>query len=125
MRVVISSVAEPLVALPLLHYAFGYRVDKIYRVQGSLKLSFFRVIVIIRFRLTRNSIISVSPSTSSSSLLTVLYNIDGSSETVCVIAVICSGKVLVFLSRVFGIFCCWICSNSHEYEFLPSLGGVE
>ncbi|KAI5650730.1 hypothetical protein M9H77_36735 [Catharanthus roseus] len=32
---------------------------KIYKVQGSLELSFFRVIVIIRLRLTRNDIISV------------------------------------------------------------------
>ncbi|KAI5653893.1 hypothetical protein M9H77_31080 [Catharanthus roseus] len=59
MCVVIPSVAEPLAALPLLHYVFSDRVDRIYRVQGSLKLSFFRVIVIIRFRLTRNGIISV------------------------------------------------------------------
>ncbi|KAI5657119.1 hypothetical protein M9H77_25912 [Catharanthus roseus] len=57
--VVIPSVAEPLTALPLLHYVFGDRVDKIYRIQGSLEFSFFRVIVIIRFRLTRNGIISV------------------------------------------------------------------
>ncbi|KAI5678280.1 hypothetical protein M9H77_09230 [Catharanthus roseus] len=59
MCVVIPSTAEPLSALPLLYYVFGYRVDRIYRVQGSLELSFFQVIVIIRFRLTRNGIISV------------------------------------------------------------------
>ncbi|KAI5663621.1 hypothetical protein M9H77_22944 [Catharanthus roseus] len=59
MCVVIPSAAEPLAALPLLHYVFGYRIDRIYRVQGSFELSFFRVIVIIRFRLTRNVIISV------------------------------------------------------------------
>ncbi|KAI5656673.1 hypothetical protein M9H77_25466 [Catharanthus roseus] len=58
MCVVIPSAAELLAALPLLHYVFGYRIDRIYRVQGSLELS-FRVIVIIRFRLTRNGIISV------------------------------------------------------------------
>ncbi|KAI5671599.1 hypothetical protein M9H77_11963 [Catharanthus roseus] len=46
------------------------------------------------------------PSTSSSSLLTVLYNIDGSSETIRVTAVIFSGKVVVILSFVLGIFCC-------------------
>ncbi|KAI5659074.1 hypothetical protein M9H77_27867 [Catharanthus roseus] len=96
MCVVIPSAAEPLAALSLWHYVFRYRVDRIYMVQGSLELSFFRVIVIIRFRLTRN----------------VLYNIAGYSETICVTAVICSGKVVVFLSYVIGIFCCWICSNS-------------
>ncbi|KAI5668136.1 hypothetical protein M9H77_17989 [Catharanthus roseus] len=32
---------------------------RIYRAQGNFELSFFRVIVIIRFRLTRNGIISV------------------------------------------------------------------
>ncbi|KAI5682073.1 hypothetical protein M9H77_03301 [Catharanthus roseus] len=46
MCVVIPSIAEPLAALPLLHYIF------------RLELFFFRVIVIIRFRLTRNDIIS-------------------------------------------------------------------
>ncbi|KAI5680477.1 hypothetical protein M9H77_01704 [Catharanthus roseus] len=59
MCVVIPSATELLAALPLLHYVFGYQVDRIYRVQGSLELSFFLVIVIIRFRLTRNSIISI------------------------------------------------------------------
>ncbi|KAI5650789.1 hypothetical protein M9H77_36794 [Catharanthus roseus] len=57
--VVIPSVAEPLVALPLLHCVFGDRVDKVYRIWWSLELSYFRVIVIIRFRLTRNGLISV------------------------------------------------------------------
>ncbi|KAI5657320.1 hypothetical protein M9H77_26113 [Catharanthus roseus] len=61
MCVVIPSIAEPLAALPLLHYVFGDRVDRIFRIQGSLELSFFQVIVIIRFRLTRNGIISVRP----------------------------------------------------------------
>ncbi|KAI5658225.1 hypothetical protein M9H77_27018 [Catharanthus roseus] len=61
MCVVVPSVAEPLAALPLLHYVFGDWVDRIFRIQGSLELSFFRVIVIIRFRLTRNGIISVRP----------------------------------------------------------------
>ncbi|KAI5662005.1 hypothetical protein M9H77_21328 [Catharanthus roseus] len=59
MCVVIPSVAKPLDALPLLHGVFGDRIDRIYRVQGSLELSFFRVIVNIRFKLTRNGIISV------------------------------------------------------------------
>ncbi|KAI5673665.1 hypothetical protein M9H77_14029 [Catharanthus roseus] len=59
MCVVIPSVAEPLATLPLLHYVFGDRVNRIYRFQESLELSFFRVIDIIRFRLTRNDIISV------------------------------------------------------------------
>ncbi|KAI5669455.1 hypothetical protein M9H77_19308 [Catharanthus roseus] len=59
MCVFIPSIAEPLAALLLLHYVFGDQVDRIYRVQGSLELSFFRVIFIIRFRLTRNGIISV------------------------------------------------------------------
>ncbi|KAI5674158.1 hypothetical protein M9H77_14522 [Catharanthus roseus] len=72
MYVVIPSVAEPLAALLLLQYIFGDRVDKIYRVQGSLELSFFRVIVIIQFRWTRD---------------------DGSSETIRVVVVICSSKV--------------------------------
>ncbi|KAI5656723.1 hypothetical protein M9H77_25516 [Catharanthus roseus] len=56
---VIPSIAEPLVALPLLHYVLGDRVDRIFRIQGRMELSFFRVIVIIRIRLTRNDIISV------------------------------------------------------------------
>ncbi|KAI5656479.1 hypothetical protein M9H77_25272 [Catharanthus roseus] len=59
MCVVMPSATEPLVALPLLHYVFDYRVNKIYRVRGSLELFFFRVIVIIQFRLTRNVIIFV------------------------------------------------------------------
>ncbi|KAI5681803.1 hypothetical protein M9H77_03031 [Catharanthus roseus] len=59
MCVVIPSVAKPLAALPLLHYVFSDRVDRIFMIQGRMELSFFRVIVIIRFRLTRNSIISV------------------------------------------------------------------
>ncbi|KAI5648037.1 hypothetical protein M9H77_34042 [Catharanthus roseus] len=124
MCVVVPSVAEPLATLPLWHYVFGYRVFRIYRVQGSLELSFFRVIVVIRFRLTRKALSLSDPSTSSSSLLTLLYNIDSSSETICVTTVICSDKVVVFLSGVIEIFCCWICSNSTRIS-LPSLGGVE
>ncbi|KAI5649706.1 hypothetical protein M9H77_35711 [Catharanthus roseus] len=59
MCVVIPSVAEPLAALPLLHYVFDDRVDRIFRIQGRMELSFFWVIVIIPFRLTRNGIISI------------------------------------------------------------------
>ncbi|KAI5659595.1 hypothetical protein M9H77_28388 [Catharanthus roseus] len=95
MCVVISSVAEPLDVLPLLHYVFGDRVDRIYRVQ-----------------LTRNGIISVRSVNLIIIVIEVLYNIDGSSETIRVTAVICSGKVVVFLSFILGIFCCSIGSNS-------------
>ncbi|KAI5669565.1 hypothetical protein M9H77_19418 [Catharanthus roseus] len=81
-------------------------------IQGSLELFFFQVIVIIRFRLTKNGIISVRPVNLIVIIITALYNVDGSSETICVTAVICSDKVVVFLSCVLGIFYCWIDSNS-------------
>ncbi|KAI5648285.1 hypothetical protein M9H77_34290 [Catharanthus roseus] len=63
----ISSILCPLISTArlkqYLHFLndvrHSYRVYRIYRVQGSLELSFFWVIVIIRFRLTRNGIISV------------------------------------------------------------------
>ncbi|KAI5648625.1 hypothetical protein M9H77_34630 [Catharanthus roseus] len=97
MCVVIPSVAEPLAALPLLHYVFGDRVDRIYRFQESLELFLFRVIAIIRFRLTRDGIISVRSVNLIVVVIDVLYNINGSSETIRVTAVICSGKVVVFL----------------------------
>ncbi|KAI5659182.1 hypothetical protein M9H77_27975 [Catharanthus roseus] len=98
MYVVIPSVVEPLVALPLLHYVFGDRVDRIYRIQGSLELSFFWVIVIIRFKLNRNSIISVR----SINLIVIIIDVT---------AVMCSGKVVARIQQ--------------EYESLPSIGWLE
>ncbi|KAI5674071.1 hypothetical protein M9H77_14435 [Catharanthus roseus] len=68
---------------------------RIYRVQGSLELSFFRVIVIIRFKLTRNDIISVQ----SVNLIVVVID------------------VTVQHRRYARI--------QQEYESLPLLGGVE
>ncbi|KAI5647991.1 hypothetical protein M9H77_33996 [Catharanthus roseus] len=59
--VVTPSIAKPLATLSLLHSVFGVRVDRIFRILGRIELSFFRVIVIVRFKLTRNSIISVGP----------------------------------------------------------------
>ncbi|KAI5677817.1 hypothetical protein M9H77_08767 [Catharanthus roseus] len=66
-------------------------VDKIYRIQGGLELSFFRVIVIIRFRLTRNDIISVR----SVNLIVIIINVTVQHRRF-ITAVICSGKVVRF-----------------------------
>ncbi|KAI5662140.1 hypothetical protein M9H77_21463 [Catharanthus roseus] len=73
----------------------AYHVRLIYRVQESLEVSFFRVIVIIRFRLTRNVIISVR------SVNLIVIVIDGTAQR----------------RRYARI--------QQEYESLPSLGGVE
>ncbi|KAI5662477.1 hypothetical protein M9H77_21800 [Catharanthus roseus] len=49
---------------------------------------------------------------SSSSSSTVMYNIDGSSETICVTAVTCSIMFIVFVSCVIEIVCRWSIMNS-------------
>ncbi|KAI5649593.1 hypothetical protein M9H77_35598 [Catharanthus roseus] len=74
-----SSIPCPLVSTARLKQYLHFLNDVrhrylriIYRVQGSLELSFFRVIVIIRFRLTRNGIISVQ------SINLIIVVIDGS-----------------------------------------------
>ncbi|KAI5683141.1 hypothetical protein M9H77_04369 [Catharanthus roseus] len=59
------------------------------------------------------------PSISSSSLLTLLYNIDGSSETICVTAVICSGKVVVF-RHVYDALCSM--KAPHCHSSIPEIG---
>ncbi|KAI5678004.1 hypothetical protein M9H77_08954 [Catharanthus roseus] len=101
MCIVIPSVAEPLATLPLLHYVFSDRVDRIYKVQGSLELSFFWVIVIIGFRLTRNGIISIR----SVNLIVIVIDYTVQHRQFIrnhrVTAIICSGKDVVFLSKTY------------------------
>ncbi|KAI5670988.1 hypothetical protein M9H77_11352 [Catharanthus roseus] len=126
MCVVIPSTAELLTVLPLWHYIFGYRVYRIYRVQRSLELSFFRVIVIIRFRLTRNGIISVR------SINLIVIVIDGTVQHRrfirnhrCYRCYYVPAKLLYFCYVELEYFVARYVQIQQDYEFFPSLGGVE
>ncbi|KAI5666796.1 hypothetical protein M9H77_16649 [Catharanthus roseus] len=104
--VIISLAAEPLASPPLSHCVFN---DRVY---GSLYVSFLGISVIIVIRFARYGISSSEWSFSSSSSSTVGYNIDGSLETIYVIAVTCSGIFMVLVSGVIGTVCGWIGMNS-------------
>ncbi|KAI5678574.1 hypothetical protein M9H77_09524 [Catharanthus roseus] len=105
-----------------------YRVDRIYRVLENLKLSFFWVIVIIRFRLTRNDIISVR------SVNLIIIVIDGTVQhrrfirnhlcyrcnmfrQICCISNWCHVELEYFVAGYARI--------QQEYESLISLGAME